>query len=174
MLTTHISSPTKQHLVDMAIVDSSRNPILLHRHDATETVIGCPNLSAIPVEGLWKTWSPGIFWKNWRSFFWEDVFLQKTAGGGGYCVFFYHLVFKFQEFWFLPMLSHCFYQLVSFHLFHVLQKLTMTPEHDDSPSSESLSGGQVLCEFFGEKSSISSSFCTQPKPHVISGYENIL
>ena len=106
--------------------------------------------------------------------FFGKMFSCKKRRGGGYCVFFYHLVFKFQEFWFLPMLSHCFYQLVSFHLFHVLQKLTMTPERDDSPSSESLSGGQVLCEFFGEKSSISSSFCTQPKPHVISGYENIL
>lgn len=54
MLTTHISSATtKQHLVDMAIVDSSRNTILLHRHDATETVIGCPDLSVDTIEGLW-------------------------------------------------------------------------------------------------------------------------
>ena len=124
MLKTHISSPTKQHLVDVAIVDSSRNPILLHRHDATETVIGCPNLSVDTIEGLWQTWSHVIFWKNWRSFFWEDVFLQQRRG---YCVFCLTTwFFKFQEFWFLPVVSHCFYQLVSLHLFHVLQKRTIT------------------------------------------------
>lgn len=120
----HISSATKQHLVDMAIVDSSRNPILLHRHDATETVIGCPNLSVDTIEGLWKTWSPGNLLEKLEVLFLGMCFFATTGQRGG-IVFFYHLVFKFHECWFLPVLSHCF-QLVSVHLFYVLQKLTIT------------------------------------------------
>ena len=38
---------TKGHLVDVAIVHSTRDTVLLHRDDAVEAVIGCPNLGSM-------------------------------------------------------------------------------------------------------------------------------
>lgn len=107
-------------------------------------------------------------WYRWRHGTWRCnlLYLEYFAcNNRGFRVFFTTWVLSSRNSGLLSLLSHCF-QLVSFHLFHVLKF------HNDSPSSESLSGGhqfQVLCSFFEEKSSMSSSFYTKHQPNLISG-----
>lgn len=176
MLRTHISSATtKQHLVDMAIVDSSRNTILLHRHDATETVIGRPNLS---VKIVWRFIAPGVLESSGKiggPFF-------GVCNNGWYCVLIYHLVFKFQECWvfirvislFLPIGGVSFVSCPEFHK-HNFPKKTIHPKTNNdtwtwwfskfriSFRGPPFSGATLV--FVEETSSISSSFCTKRKPN---------
>lgn len=126
--------------------------------------------------------TPGVLessGKNWRSFG------NMVCNNGWYCVRFFATWFlSSRNAGFLSVLSHCFYQLVSFHLFHALKfhkhnfpKKTIHPKTNNDTwtwwfskfrisfrgRGPPFSGATLV--FVEETSSISSSFCTKRKPN---------